>query len=69
VKPYKVERINSILGAEVIINGDKKVMATIYDPIVSSDIVNCSNASTADLNETRGVDGDLLKVMSGYNKD
>jgi len=37
--------------------------------LVSSDIIGSPYASIADLNMTRVVDGDLLKVMAWYDNE
>ncbi len=68
-KPVTVEEVNAILEEEANTDRYKKVMATTYDPIVSSDIVGSSYASTVDLSMTRVVDGDLLKVMTWYDNE
>ena len=39
------------------------------EQVVSSDIVKSTFASTVDLNMTRVVDGDLLKVMTWYDNE
>jgi glyceraldehyde 3-phosphate dehydrogenase len=38
-------------------------------PIVSSDIIGDAHASLVDLEMTRVVDGDLVKVMSWYDNE
>ncbi len=68
-KPVTVQEVNAILEEEANTDRYKKVMATTYDPIVSSDIVGSSYASTIDLSMTRVVDGDLLKVMTWYDNE
>ena len=68
-KPVTVEEVNAILEEEAGTDRYKKVMATTYDPIVSSDIVGSPYASTVDLSMTRVVDGDLLKVMTWYDNE
>ena len=44
-------------------------MTTTTEPIVSSDIVKSPFASTIDLNMTRVVDGNLLKIMTWYDNE
>ena len=68
-KPVTVEEVNAVLEEEANSDRYKKVMSTTYDPIVSSDIVGSSYASTVDLSMTRVVDGDLLKVMTWYDNE
>ncbi|QTD38894.1 type I glyceraldehyde-3-phosphate dehydrogenase [Polaribacter batillariae] len=68
-KTVTVEEVNAILEEEATTDRYKKVLATTYEPIVSSDIVKSSFASTVDLSMTRVVDGDLLKVMTWYDNE
>lgn len=68
-KPVTVEEVNSIFEEEAKTNRYEKVLTTTTDPIVSSDIVKSPFASTVDLNMTRVVDGDLLKVMTWYDNE
>jgi glyceraldehyde 3-phosphate dehydrogenase len=39
------------------------------DPLVSADIVGDARASVVDLELTKVIDGDLLKVMSWYDNE
>ena len=39
------------------------------DPIVSSDIIKDPRASVIDLDMTRVVDGDLVKILSWYDNE
>jgi glyceraldehyde 3-phosphate dehydrogenase len=68
-KPVTVEEVNAILEEEARTDRYKEVLATTNEPIVSSDIVGSSYASTVDLGMTRVVDGDLLKVMTWYDNE
>ncbi len=68
-KPVTVEEVNAILEEEALTARYDKVLATTYEPIVSSDIVKSPYASTVDLSMTRVVDGDLLKVMTWYDNE
>jgi glyceraldehyde 3-phosphate dehydrogenase len=45
------------------------VLGVSRDPIVSSDIVGDPRASVVDLELTRVIDGDLVKVMSWYDNE
>jgi glyceraldehyde 3-phosphate dehydrogenase (phosphorylating) len=40
-----------------------------HDPLVSSDIIGDSRASVVDLELTKVIDGDLVKVMSWYDNE
>ena len=45
------------------------VLGVSRDPLVSSDIVGDPRASVVDLELTRVIDGDLVKVMSWYDNE
>lgn len=68
-KPVTVKEINAIFEEEVATERYKAVLAVTDAPIVSSDIIKSPYASTVDLNMTRVVDGDLLKVMTWYDNE
>lgn len=63
------EEINNILKEESKTDRYKLVLATTYDPLVSSDIIKNPFASIVDLNMTRVVDGDLVKVLTWYDNE
>jgi glyceraldehyde 3-phosphate dehydrogenase len=63
------EEINSILTEESKTERYKKVLAVTNEPIVSSDIIKNPFATTVDLQMTRVVDGDLVKVMAWYDNE
>lgn len=64
-----VEEVNAIFEEESKTSRYKNILTTTTEPIVSSDIVKSPYASTVDLNMTRVVDGDLLKVMTWYDNE
>lgn len=64
-----VEEINSILSDESKTERYKFVVAVSNEPLVSSDIVQSSFASIVDLDMTRVVDGDLVKIMAWYDNE
>nr|WP_299344016.1 type I glyceraldehyde-3-phosphate dehydrogenase [Allomuricauda sp.] len=68
-RPVTAEEVNQILVEEAKSDRYKDVLATTDEPIVSSDIIQSSYASTVDLPMTRVVDGDLLKVMTWYDNE
>jgi glyceraldehyde 3-phosphate dehydrogenase len=45
------------------------VVGVSRDPLVSSDVIGDARASIVDLELTRVVDGDLVKVMSWYDNE
>lgn len=68
-KPVTVKEINAIFEEEAATERYKNVLAVTDAPIVSSDIIKSPYASTVDLNMTRVVDGDLLKIMTWYDNE
>jgi glyceraldehyde 3-phosphate dehydrogenase len=45
------------------------VLGVSHDPLVSSDIVGDSHGAVVDLELTKVVDGDLVKVMAWYDNE
>ena len=68
-KPTTVEEINSVLIEESKTNRYHKVVAVTDEPLVSTDIIQSPFAATVDLEMTRVVDGDLVKVMAWYDNE
>ncbi len=68
-RPVTVEEINAIFKEEAQTSRYANILDTTNEPIVSSDIVKNQFASTVDLNMTRVVDGDLLKVTTWYDNE
>lgn len=64
-----VEEINDILKKAAADPHWAKIFSVTEDPIVSSDIIGSKFASIADLNLTRVVDGNLVKVMAWYDNE
>ena len=64
-----VEEVNAIFKEEAESTRYKNILAATNEPLVSSDIVKSTYASTVDLGMTRVVDGDLLKVMTWYDNE
>ncbi|HET7607203.1 MAG TPA: glyceraldehyde 3-phosphate dehydrogenase NAD-binding domain-containing protein [Gammaproteobacteria bacterium] len=63
------EEVNGILTAEAATARYAGVLGVSHDPLVSADIVGDSRASIVDLELTKVVDGDLLKIMSWYDNE
>lgn len=63
------DEVNSIFQEEANTLRYSHVLTTTSDLLVSSDIIKSPFASTIDLNMTRVVDGDLLKVMTWYDNE
>jgi glyceraldehyde 3-phosphate dehydrogenase len=63
------EEINNILLDESKTDRYKLVLAVSNEPLVSSDLVQSSFASIVDLEMTRVVDGDLVKILAWYDNE
>ncbi len=64
-----VEEVNEILTKASHTERWKKIFEVTNEPIVSSDIRDAHHASIADLNFTRVVDGNLVKVLAWYDNE
>jgi len=64
-----VEEVNSILKKASEEERWAGVFSITEDPIVSTDIIGSRFASIADLNFTRVVDGNLVKVLAWYDNE
>lgn len=68
-RPTTAEEINTILTEEALTPRYHKVVAVTGEPLVSTDIIRSPFAATVDLEMTRVVDGDLVKVMAWYDNE
>jgi len=68
-KDTTVEEVNVILKEEAETEKYKGIFGVTEEPLVSSDIVGLSYASLADLEMTRVVDGNLIKIMAWYDNE
>ncbi|MCB0466422.1 MAG: type I glyceraldehyde-3-phosphate dehydrogenase, partial [Aequorivita sp.] len=68
-RPTSIAEINSILTEESNTKRYKEVLAVSEEPLVSSDIIKSPFATTVDLQMTKVVDGDLVKVMAWYDNE
>ena len=64
-----VDEVNNILAEEAQTERYAGVLGVSRDPLVSSDITGDPRASVVDLDLTKVVDGDLVKVMSWYDNE
>ena len=64
-----VEEVNKILTKAAKEERWNRVFSVTDEPLVSSDIVGSSYGSIADLNLTRVVDGNLVKVCAWYDNE
>ena len=63
------EEVNAILEKASKDKKWEKIFAVTHEPLVSSDILGESHASIADLEMTRVVGGNLVKVMGWYDNE
>jgi glyceraldehyde 3-phosphate dehydrogenase len=64
-----VEEVNGVLAEEAETERYIRVLGVTRDPLVSSDIIGDARASVVDLELTKVIDGDLVKVMSWYDNE
>jgi glyceraldehyde 3-phosphate dehydrogenase len=64
-----VDEVNQILTEESETERYSGVLGVSHDPLVSSDIIGDPRASIVDLELTKVIDGDLVKVMSWYDNE
>lgn len=67
--PTSAEEVNKILKQASMTEKWKKVFAITEEPLVSSDILGNPHACIADLEMTRVVGGNLVKVMGWYDNE
>ncbi|MDP1706685.1 MAG: type I glyceraldehyde-3-phosphate dehydrogenase, partial [bacterium] len=68
-RPTTVEEINGILEKAATEKRWQGILKTTNEQLVSSDIVGEPFAAIVDLNFTKVVDGDLVKVFSWYDNE
>ena len=64
-----VNEVNRVLTEEAATERYDGVLGVSSDPLVSSDIIGDPRASVVDLELTKVIDGDLVKVMSWYDNE
>lgn len=64
-----VDEVNRIFEQEAATTRYAGVLGVSHDPLVSSDIIGDTRASVVDLDLTKVIDGDLVKVMSWYDNE
>lgn len=64
-----VEEVNEALTKAAQSDNWKNLFAVSNEPLVSSDIIGARFASIADLEMTRVVDGNLVKVLAWYDNE
>ena len=68
-KKTSAEEVNKILIDAAKEDRWKNIFAVSHEPLVSSDIKGNPHASIVDLEMTRVVDGDLVKVLAWYDNE
>jgi len=68
-KPTNKEEVNDILTKASQDSRWSKIFTVTNEPLVSSDILGESHACIADLEMTRVVDGNLVKVLGWYDNE
>jgi glyceraldehyde 3-phosphate dehydrogenase len=64
-----VEEINTVLGQEATTDRYQGILGVTDEPLVSSDIIKDPRASIVQLDMTRVVGGDLVKIMCWYDNE
>ncbi|HUY69640.1 MAG TPA: type I glyceraldehyde-3-phosphate dehydrogenase [Candidatus Tyrphobacter sp.] len=64
-----VEEINDIFRKAAQEPRWAGIFSVVEDPVVSSDIIGLPFGAVADLNYTKVIDGDLVKVLSWYDNE
>jgi glyceraldehyde-3-phosphate dehydrogenase type I len=64
-----VEGVNQVLSDEAATQRYAGVLGVSRDPLVSSDVIDDPRASVVDLDLTKVLDGDLVKIMSWYDNE
>lgn len=68
-RPTSVKEINDILKEESDSSRYREIVSVTDEPLVSTDIRKSPFAAIVDLEMTRVVDGDLVKVMAWYDNE
>lgn len=68
-KDVTTEEVNRVIEQESSTDRYKGIVGFSYEPLVSSDIVGSSFSSIVDLNMTKVVQGNLLKILAWYDNE
>ncbi|HEY9364500.1 MAG TPA: erythrose-4-phosphate dehydrogenase, partial [Chitinophagaceae bacterium] len=63
------KEINDILKEEAATDRYKEIVSVTNEPLVSTDIIQSPFAAIIDMEMTRVVDGDLVKIMAWYDNE
>ena len=64
-----VDEVNQVLTEEAATDRYAGVLGVSRDPLVASDLIGDPRASIVDLELTKVIDGDLVKVLSWYDNE
>jgi len=68
-RPTSVQEVNQAMKDAAMTSRWKDLFAVTEEPLVSSDIIGARVAAIADLQMTRVVDGNLVKVLAWYDNE
>ena len=68
-RPTTAAEVNAVLAEEAETTRYAGVVGVSREPLVSSDVIGDPRAAVVDLELTKVVDGDLVKVMSWYDNE
>lgn len=68
-KKTTVDEVNKILENASKQEQYKGILSITKEPLVSSDIIGNTNSAIVDLEFTRVIDGDLIKIMAWYDNE
>jgi glyceraldehyde 3-phosphate dehydrogenase len=68
-RPTSVGEINDVFREEALNPAYSQVLGIVEEPVVSSDVIQDPHAAVVDLQHTRVVDGDLVKVLAWYDNE
>lgn len=68
-RPVSVEEVNQIFTEEAGNDRYAGILGVTHDPLVSADILQDSRAAVVDLEMTKVVAGDLVKIMAWYDNE
>ena len=68
-KKTTIEEINKVLEEESKSDRYKGILGVSREPLVSSDIIGTTESSIVDLELTRVIDGDLVKILAWYDNE
>lgn len=68
-KPTNPEEVNEVLQAAAKSARYQNILAVTKEPLVSRDIVGRPESSIVDLNFTKVIDGDLVKILTWYDNE